>query len=80
MKRRYLLAALAASAIAAPAAAQSAFCAGFQAGWTSAYQNRRLIPDIPPICPIPPIGGNTYQAGYEMGLMAALQRIAQRRY
>lgn len=72
---RRALAGLAAALVAGAASAQTPFCAAFAAGWKAAYENARMIPAIPPICPVPPIGGDNAQYGYQMGMMAALQKI-----
>lgn len=71
---------LAAAIVLSPAAAsagQNEFCAGFQAGFKAAFETRRMIPQIPPICPIPPIGGDNFQSGYEAGLLLALSRMGR---
>lgn len=79
MDRRALAAGLAAAFVAGAAQAQTAFCSGFEAGWEATFRNRNMIPAITPICPLPRIGGNTYEAGFERGMMAAMGYIAQRR-
>jgi len=78
--RGYILAGLAAAFTAAPALAQSGgFCEGFRAGWAAAFQNRGMIVAVTPVCPVPPVGGNSFQVGYERGLTAALGYLAQQR-
>lgn len=77
--RRALLAG-ALALVASAAAAQSAFCAGWAAGWEAAYRNRNMIPAVAPVCPIPPIGGDSFEVGYERGMLAALARIQRGGY
>jgi hypothetical protein len=80
--RRGLFLALtgAAAIVASQAQAQSAFCAGFEAGWKAAFENRNKLPALTPLCPLPRAGGDTFQHGYERGMMAALAHIQQRGY
>lgn len=77
ISRRQILtmAGLGAAAAATTARAATPFCDGFKAGFKAAYENRRMIPAIPPICPIPNLGGNTYQHGFERGMLTALAQI-----
>jgi hypothetical protein len=76
MSRWVFTGALMAMALATAAHAQSSFCTGFSAGWAAAFQNHGKIVAITPICPIPAVGGDTYSAGYERGLTAALGYMA----
>lgn len=76
MNRWAIGGAVALAAISSAAWTQNGFCGGFNAGWAAAFQNHNKIPPITPICPIPSIGGDSYQAGYERGLTAALGYIA----
>lgn len=64
-------------ALPAPAFAGQGFCEGFSAGWRSAFENRGMIVGITPICPIPPIGRDTFAGGYEAGMLAALRQIGR---
>ena len=57
---------------------QRQFCAGFADGWRGVFENRGMIPAIAPICPIPPIGRDTYAGGFEMGMTAALRHLSSR--
>lgn len=77
MNRWMICGGVALASVSGAAWAQSGFCNGFKAGWEAAFQNHGKIPAIPPICPIPSIGGDSYQAGYERGLTAALGYMAQ---
>jgi hypothetical protein len=79
MLRRSLFLGIAAATAASTGNAQSSFCAGWAAGWEAAFRNRNMIPAITPVCPIPKVGGDTYEAGFERGLIAGLGYIAQRR-
>jgi len=68
---------MALAAVSTAARAQSPFCVGFEAGWRAGFQNHNRMAAITPICPIPAIGGDSYQAGFERGLVAALGYMAQ---
>ena len=52
------------------------FCAGYQGGFSAGacYQKFGCIQPIPPICPIPGIGEDSYQDGYNRGFLAGLAR------
>ncbi len=53
------------------------FVNSFCDGWNDGYQDALkgcLKVDITPICPIPPIGRNTYKDGYGLGYAKALQK------
>ncbi|MFN9847726.1 MAG: hypothetical protein ACK56C_05100 [Alphaproteobacteria bacterium] len=66
---------LIAAATLATAASASAFCDGFEAGWKSAFENRGKLVQLTPLCPLAPLGRDTFQGGYEMGLLAALSKM-----
>lgn len=70
--------AIAAGAVASQAQAQSAFCAGWEAGWKAAFENRNKLVALTPLCPLPRAGADTFQHGYERGLTAALGYMSQR--
>jgi hypothetical protein len=53
------------------------FCRGFEAGWKAAYENHNKLVALTPLCPLPPLNGDTYQGGYERGLRAALAKMGQ---
>lgn len=61
----------------ASSAAASGYCEGFAAGWKAAFQNAGKIEGILPICPIPPIGQDTFQGGYQAGMLAALAKMGR---
>lgn len=61
----------------ASSAAASGYCEGFAAGWKAAFQNAGKIEGILPICPIPPIGLDTFHGGYQAGMLAALSKIGR---
>lgn len=67
MKRGILLAALLFGGV----ALADAFCAGYRVGYSRGYCRNHggqfCIPPIPPICPIPAVGENDYQGGYDRG-------------
>lgn len=75
--RRVILGALLAL-VATAAHAQSAFCSGFEAGWAAAFENRGMLVALTPLCPLAPLGRDSFQGGYEMGLTRALAYIASR--
>jgi hypothetical protein len=52
----------------------SDFCEGYQDGYAVGYCYHQFacIKPISPICPIPNIGENTYQDGYNRGFLAGL--------
>lgn len=64
------------AAISSTAWAGQDFCAGFTAGWAAAFQNHNKMVALTPLCPLPPLGGDTFQVGYERGLTAGLGYIA----
>lgn len=78
-ERSLMLGVAVAAAIAAPAYAQSSFCAGWESGWRAAFENRGMMVAMTPMCPMPRMGGDSYDAGFERGMVAALGYIAQRR-
>lgn len=78
MHRGIFAAIVAAASLVAASAHAEGFCEGFQAGWKAAFENHGKIVGITPICPIPPIGHDSFQGGYEAGLMRALAQIAER--
>lgn len=69
---------IAAAMVATSVQAQTAFCAGWEAGWRAAFENRNMLPALTPLCPLPRLGGDTFQAGYERGLIAAMGELARR--
>jgi hypothetical protein len=54
--------------------AHSAFCDGFKVGYKNGYcyGDNFCIAPIPPICPIPHIGENSYADGYNRGFLEGL--------
>lgn len=60
--------------VSAAPAGVSGFCEGYKAGYKAGhcYREFACIAPIPPICPIPEIGENTYQDGYNRGFLAGL--------
>jgi hypothetical protein len=53
----------------------SAFCDGWEDGYVAGYCYRQIygcIQPIVPICPIPRIGEDSYQDGYNGGFLAGL--------
>lgn len=79
--RRALLG-LALSLAGTAAIAQSGdYCAGYRAGWGAAFRNRNMPPaPTPPCPPAPPGQHGSFEAGFEAGMLAALQEIGGRRY
>jgi hypothetical protein len=53
----------------------NSFCAGFEEGFKSGACDGKFgcIPPIPPICPIPNIGEQTFQDGYNRGFKLGLR-------
>lgn len=68
--------ALALSATAADASQQQ-FCAGFEAGWKAAFEERSMLAQLTPLCPLAPLGRDTFASGYEFGLRSALAKIGR---
>ncbi|MFH1771358.1 MAG: hypothetical protein ABH872_00905 [Candidatus Omnitrophota bacterium] len=62
--------------------ADNGFCTGYQDGYAAGwcYQDNFCIEPIPPICPIPKIGENGYQDGYNRGFLDGLRARSKRRY
>jgi len=62
------------------ATADSGFCSGYQNGYAAGwcYQDNFCIPPIAPLCPIPRIGENGYQDGYNRGLVDGMQARSRR--
>lgn len=54
--------------------AATGFCEGWSDGYKAGYcyQQYGCIPPIVPICPIPNIGEDSYQDGYNRGFLAGL--------
>lgn len=75
MFKGLLIAAVLALTPAAALADQNAYCAGFAAGWRAAFENHHKLVQITPICPIPPVGRDTFEGGFEAGMLAALARM-----
>lgn len=57
-----------------PAAAQSAFCEGFEAGYKAGacYGKTYCTPPFPPVCPFPRVGEDSYQDGYNRGFLSGV--------
>ena len=75
VRKASLIGAVVALALAGVAHAQTAFCQGWEDGWNAAYENAGKLPALVPLCPLPNLGGDTYQAGYQRGMLAALSRM-----
>lgn len=60
----------------AVAAHASDYCAGWNDGFIAGYCYQKVgcIEPIVPICPIPKIGEDGYQDGYNRGFLAGLSR------
>jgi hypothetical protein len=61
--------------VASASAFGGAFCDGWEDGYAAGYcyrQNYGCIKPIVPICPIPRIGEDNYQGGYNRGFLAGL--------
>lgn len=61
----------------ATALAASAYCEGFAAGWKAAFETRGKLVQLTPLCPLPPLGRDNYQSGYEAGLLRALSQMSR---
>ncbi len=72
MKKALFAAVIGSVLIASGMAKASDYCDGFQSGYKAGYCYRQFgcIPPIPPICPIPRIGENSFQDGYNRGFTA----------
>ena len=51
----------------------SSFSEGWQAGWEAGWKQVKGQLTIAPIAPIPPIGQDTYQGGYNNGFVAGMK-------
>ena len=51
------------------------FCSGWEDGYQAGYcyENYSCISPIVPICPIPRVGEDSYQNGYNRGFMAGIK-------
>lgn len=66
-----ILFALSLAAVAAASADYSdGYCAGYKAGWC--YGSNFCIEPICPIAPIPELGRDSYQDGYNRGFLAGI--------
>ena len=56
------------------ATAGSGFCSGYKDGYAAGwcYQENLCLPPLAPLCPLPRIGENGYQDGYNRGFMDGL--------
>lgn len=76
MKRALIAGAVIAAALSfATAASASAFCAGFEAGWKAAFRNAGKLEQLTPLCPLPKLGQDTFEGGYQTGMLMALARL-----
>ncbi|MFK7749634.1 MAG: hypothetical protein AB8B65_14655 [Kordia sp.] len=63
---------------------EKTFCDGWEEGYKAGFsyhniQNRRIEPIFTtPICPIPKIGFENYQVGYNRGLLAGKKKFEKR--
>lgn len=56
---------------------KTAFCEGWEEGYCEGWKDVKgqfSICPIAPICPIPPVGKNTYKGGYNMGFKAGMKK------
>lgn len=55
-------------------ASASAFCDGWEDGYKARYCYRQYacLPPLVPLCPLPRLGEETYQDGYNRGFLAGL--------
>ena len=53
---------------------QDSFCDGWDAGYAAGacYGNNFCVPPITPLCPLPRIGEDSFQGGYNRGFLAGL--------
>jgi len=58
----------------APQAFASSFCEGWNGGYKAGYCYRQYgcLAPLVPLCPLPRLGENTYQEGYNRGFLAGL--------
>lgn len=53
----------------------SAFCSGFKEGYVDGYCYRvyGCVEPVPPVCPVPDIGENSWKDGYNRGFTRGLR-------
>jgi hypothetical protein len=78
MKRLALL--VLALGLSAPVPATTGFCEGFEdgykAGWC--YQESYCLEPLSPLCPLPKLGEDGYQDGYNRGFVTGIQARSAR--
>lgn len=82
MKRSLAAVAVVLSLVLVPEAhANGDYCEGFQDGYAEGwcYEEFGCIKPIPPICPIPRIGEQGYQDGYNRGFQTGTRAKARQR-
>jgi len=64
--------------MAAEISAYGDFCSGWNNGYKAGYcyQKGYCLPPIPPLCPFPNLGEDSYDDGYNRGFLAGLSRSA----
>lgn len=52
----------------------NSFCSGYYAGYKAGYCYRETycVSPIPPLCPLPNLGENSYSDGYDRGFLDGL--------
>jgi hypothetical protein len=60
----------------------SGFCAGWEDGYKSGwcYQEMYCLPPLTPLCPLPRLGEDSYQGGYNRGFIQGINDRGRRRY
>jgi hypothetical protein len=57
------------------------FCQGFEDGYCEGYKDVKgpfVVCPVPPVCPVPGVGIDTYKGGYNTGFKAGMRKANER--
>ncbi|MGA2091777.1 MAG: hypothetical protein ABSH16_00010 [Sedimentisphaerales bacterium] len=59
---------------------QSGFCEGWENGWKAGYcyGDTYCMAPLAPLCPLPRLGEDSYQGGYNRGFIAGINEAERR--